>query len=124
MASMKKITWSPILVLEIPSKDTNQFSVDIEKMYNLLLYLVLIPTFGFVLSQPLNNGNCLASLNLTSTKGQACKFPFKLDGKEYNSCTTDKDPDKRHWCSTKTDSFGVHIRGHWGYCLSGCFEQR
>ena len=102
----------------------NQFSVDIKKMYNLLPHFALILTFGFVLCQPLNNGNCLASLNLTSTKGQPCKFPFKLDGKEYNSCTTDKDPDKRHWCSTKTDRFDVHVKGHWGYCLSGCFQQR
>ena len=92
----------------------------------LTMCLCLFPFiyFGFVLCQPLNNGNCLASLNLTSTKGQPCKFPFKLDGKEYNSCTTDKDPDKRHWCSTKTDRFDVHVKGHWGYCLSGCFQQR
>ena len=49
-----------------------------------------------------------------------CKFPFKLKGKTYNTCTTATDPDNKNWCSTKTDSNGKHMRGQWGYCDQNC----
>ena len=38
-----------------------------------------------------------------------CAFPFVLEGKKYDSCTTDEDPDDKLWCSTKTDEKNVHV---------------
>ena len=49
-------------------------------------------------------------------KNTQCKFPFKVSGVLYNTCTTAKDPNGKYWCSTKTDSKDKHMRGHWGYC--------
>ena len=52
-----------------------------------------------------------------------CKFPFFFNGKTHNGCTTDKDPDNRLWCSTKTFPNGTHVGGglgNWGYCNEGC----
>ena len=40
-------------------------------------------------------------LKCLSSNGKLCKFPFKFQGKVFPSCTTDFDPDKRPWCSTK-----------------------
>merc|ERR1711990_845073 len=47
-----------------------------------------------------------------------CVFPFSFRGRTYNGCTTISL--KKLWCSTRTDSNGKHIRGHWGYCNSAC----
>ena len=40
-------------------------------------------------------------LRCRTSNGKFCKFPFKFQGKVFASCTTDFDPDKRAWCSTK-----------------------
>ena len=56
-----------------------------------------------------------------NTLPKPCKFPFKLNnGNVHNSCTTDQDPDGKLWCSTRVDSKGEHVRGHWGYCEESC----
>ncbi|XP_059099413.1 CLIP domain-containing serine protease B10-like [Tigriopus californicus] len=47
---------------------------------------------------------------------RACVFPFILEGRVYNSCTPDYDPNGVEWCSTKVDAQGKHITGEWGYC--------
>ena len=55
-----------------------------------------------------------------NTPSEPCKFPFKLSGNVHNSCTTEKDPEGKLWCSTKVDSNGDHVRGHWGHCEENC----
>ena len=45
--------------------------------------------------------NDSAGLNCLASNGKVCRFPFKFQGKVFPSCTTDFDPDKRPWCSTK-----------------------
>ena len=56
-----------------------------------------------------------------NTRPKPCRFPFKLsNGNVHNSCTTDQDPDGKLWCSTKVNSIGDHVRGHWGYCEESC----
>ena len=62
---------------------------------------------------------------MTKSRGnippKPCKFPFKLNnGNVHDSCTTDQDPDGKLWCSTKVNSNGDHVRGHWGYCGENC----
>ena len=50
--------------------------------------------------------------------GAKCVFPFTSEGITYQGCTRTNDPDDRLWCSTKTDSKGVHLsgQGEWGHC--------
>ena len=66
--------------------------------------------------------NNLESKCLTTEKGDGpkkntqCKFPFKVSGVLYNTCTTAQDPNGKYWCSTKTDNKDRHMRGQWGYC--------
>ena len=56
-----------------------------------------------------------------NTRPKPCQFPFKLtNGNVHDSCTTDQDPDGKLWCSTKVDSKGELIKGHWGYCEDNC----
>ena len=49
-----------------------------------------------------------------------CKFPFKVQGKTYHSCTYDSAhrTNYRPWCSTKVDKKGFHVKGgdNWGVC--------
>ena len=54
--------------------------------------------------------------------GANCAFPFLFRGTFYRGCTRTGDPKNRLWCSTRTDSQGVHISGRreWGYCNSDC----
>ena len=54
-------------------------------------------------------------------KNVPCQFPFILNGKTYDACTDETDPDGRFWCSTKVDRFGNIKFGHWGYCSDECF---
>ena len=68
-----------------------------------------------------NSGdNCLTDGG--GKAGAKCVFPFTLDGITYQGCTRTNDPDDRLWCSTKTDSKGVHVsgQGEWGHCNSDC----
>jgi len=53
---------------------------------------------------------------------EPCIFPFKYNGVEYTSCTwaSSEKTDYKPWCSTRVDSSGNHISGHWGNCESGC----
>merc|ERR1712204_69973 len=45
-----------------------------------------------------------------------CELPWKFNGKLYNGCTTDTDPDGRFWCSTKINNRQEHDAGsqNWG----------
>jgi len=56
---------------------------------------------------------------------QPCVFPFKWNGKTYNSCPIDSDDTNETWCSIKTDSNGNHITGQglWGHCGSKCKKE-
>ena len=53
-------------------------------------------------------------------KNVPCLFPFTFDGKTYDACTDETDPDGRFWCSTKVDRSGNHIINNWGYCSDEC----
>ena len=59
----------------------------------------------------------------SKVKNSPCKFPFTNNGKKYDSCTTDNDPDGRFWCSTKVDQSGNHQKGNWGYCSRKCYDE-
>merc|ERR1719187_6854 len=50
--------------------------------------------------------------------GRQCAFPFIFRGTEYHSCT--KVGDHKPWCSVRTDRYGRHRRGFWGYCPEEC----
>ena len=45
-----------------------------------------------------------------------CTFPFTYNKKEYNSCTTEEDPDKKHWCAVEVDADGNSEGKRWGHC--------
>ena len=51
-----------------------------------------------------------------------CKLPFIYKGITYEKCPVDPIDPNETWCSTKTDSNGVHIsgNGHFGFCSSEC----
>ena len=51
-----------------------------------------------------------------------CIFPFKFNGKTYNSCTLDNYKENRAWCSTMVDETGKHVSGRkkWGVCGPDC----
>eukprot|EP00092_Neocalanus_flemingeri_P014658 GFUD01015820.1.p1 GENE.GFUD01015820.1~~GFUD01015820.1.p1 ORF type:complete len:899 (+),score=149.51 GFUD01015820.1:113-2809(+) len=69
-----------------------------------------------------NTGFSNFGIKCVTSNGKECKFPFRFRNKVFASCTTDFDPDNRAWCSTKTDSSGVHIpgEGEFGYCPDSC----
>merc|ERR1719187_1902616 len=50
--------------------------------------------------------------------GRQCVFPFIFRGNEYHSCATVAY--HRPWCSIRTDRYGRHMRGFWGYCPEEC----
>ena len=47
-----------------------------------------------------------------------CVFPFVIDGRRFDKCTSYLDPNQETWCSTKTNSSNdEHVGlGHWGIC--------
>ena len=48
-----------------------------------------------------------------------CIFPFIVNGKRFDDCTSFLDPDGLMWCSTRTNPLNdQHINGHgyWGFC--------
>ena len=53
-----------------------------------------------------------------------CIFPFRYNGKSYDSCTTDDDPDNEFWCAIEVKANGDIQRGEWGYCEDECFNIR
>ena len=57
-------------------------------------------------------------------KNTPCALPWKKNGKLYDGCTTDEDPDGKLWCSTKTSTDLEHVggQGNWGYCAQSCLE--
>ena len=61
------------------------------------------------------SGNCIT--NGGPSPYVPCIFPFTFDGITYNQCALDTDG---YWCSTKVDSSGEHIEGHWGSCDENC----
>ena len=46
-------------------------------------------------------------------------IPFKYNDVTHNTCAHDEDG---FWCSTKIDSFGIHVggEGNWGTCGPNC----
>ena len=56
------------------------------------------------------------------TTGAACVFPFLYKNKKHTSCTLVDADDGIPWCSTLTDSDGVHVggQGKWGHCPDSC----
>lgn len=54
-----------------------------------------------------------------------CVFPFIYQGKTYDECTRDSDPEGKRWCATKVDDDGLYIEnsGQYGYCSQQCFEK-
>eukprot|EP00095_Tigriopus_kingsejongensis_P004780 maker-scaffold77_size404793-snap-gene-2.16 protein:Tk04780 transcript:maker-scaffold77_size404793-snap-gene-2.16-mRNA-1 annotation:"serine protease easter precursor" len=53
-----------------------------------------------------------------------CVLPFILQGVVFNTCTTVLDPQNRLWCSLKTDSEGIHVKGNWDYCFCSAANDR
>ena len=56
-----------------------------------------------------------------------CIFPFKINGRRYDGCTTDDEV--MPWCSVQTDDEGNHVPSDeengktWGYCdIKKCFK--
>ena len=59
----------------------------------------------------------------TSVTGEKCKFPFKYNGRLYDTCITIDDKGLypgAPWCSSQTDEFGKHIPGKEVTCSSSC----
>ena len=67
-------------------------------------------------------GSCMTESGPDS--GKECTFPFQFGDVTYNECTYDANEpgDTEPWCSTLTDSDGVHVggQGNWGWCSSDC----
>ena len=61
---------------------------------------------------------CQASSCYTKTR-KACIFPFKYAGRIYNQCI-DLLNSGTPWCSTRVDSYGHHVAGHWDDCEETC----
>ena len=57
---------------------------------------------------------------------RTCIFPFTFDGIKYSKCIKEVNNPNLSWCSTKVDSFGWHVKGHWGHCFctnkEGCAD--
>ena len=71
------------------------------------------------LSGTLIDSQCLTTSDSDSPdKNATCKFPWKFDGILRQECITDKDPNNKHWCSTKINENLEHIEGYgyWGLC--------
>ena len=81
---------------------------------------------GFPLSGQSEGKSCrtVVGEGPAQSQGKVCQFPFTFNGKIWAGCTSEKDPDGRLWCSTKTRA-GVHVggEGHWGYCPTSCSTQ-
>jgi len=52
-----------------------------------------------------------------TTSGDACRFPFKFQGKTYYKCTYASSPTP--WCATMVDRSGVVVTNRWGDCDFG-----
>ena len=70
-------------------------------------------------------GRCITTADSLGNKNASCVIPFKYNGTLKNGCTTEDDPDGRHWCSTKVDDNLLHIagQGNWGYCRPTCPQE-
>ena len=70
--------------------------------------------------------NCITTQeSLEDNKGLSCIFPFIVEGKTYNKCTSDFDPEGKLWCATETDGSGKIVTNKWGYCSddNACLER-
>ena len=56
--------------------------------------------------------NCNTFSGCKTYAGKKCVFPFKDDGKVFNSCTLDRY--SKYWCSTNNKA-GISM-GEWGTC--------
>merc|ERR1719357_1824510 len=93
-------------------------------MHLTLTLIVAFWTFSFTTLQvqAQAQGSCITIGG--AIVGAKCVFPFKFNKKTYNGCTFD-DSDGKYWCSTQTDSNGVHIGGQglWGHCSPLCRKE-
>merc|ERR1712038_1162922 len=56
------------------------------------------------------------------TAGQLCVFPFRYSGRVYTECADWVFGGQRGpWCSTRVNSFGMHVKGQYGFCADTCF---
>ena len=79
-----------------------------------LIVFVLVLNFQCVL---IKCNNCITTQESPGdNKGLPCIFPFNLDDKSYNECTTESDPNEKLWCATETKSDNQMESGKWGYC--------
>ena len=84
--------------------------------------IIKLQSISFIVHNPYWFSASVGRQNKCTTSGGPksgynCIFPFSNNGKVYGGCTCDlNSPDEKPWCSTKTDSDGVHIKGNWGYC--------
>ena len=57
-----------------------------------------------------------------TTSGDACRFPFKFQGKTYYKCTYASSPTP--WCATMVDRSGVVVTNRWPSNLTIFFSNR
>ena len=55
---------------------------------------------------------------IAAQAGKPCIFPFKHDGVTHNKCKVIFGDVPI--CSTRVDSDGNHVDGHWGFCDCNC----
>ena len=58
---------------------------------------------------------------IAAQTGKPCVFPFKHDGVTYTKCKVIFGDIPI--CSTRVDSRGNHVDGHWGFCDNNCFAE-
>lgn len=83
-------------------------------VYTLQWFWVLLVALAISFAGNCGQGKCATVGSAGVGEGHACVFPFTYEGATYETCTADR---THHlWCSTKTDSNGRHVKGHWGHC--------
>ena len=76
--------------------------------------VALFAAFLFLFSQEaFASDTCTTSeTKRGATPNQPCIFPFTINGKTYNECTTDHNPDKTLWCKTGDARPGQKIKAY------------
>ena len=64
-----------------------------------------------------SSGDCIVEEKKSGMQ-KPCQFPFRMNKKVFNGCTTHKDKSNRPWCSTNVTDDGYHVgsKGFFGYC--------
>ena len=120
--------WSPI------KKDKQNYSILLYsacyvKIFHILFFIIhidpqheklLLPIAEWTICKCEGQGQAYGSGDGTA---QDCVFPFKHNGKTYNSCATPADG-KGPYCATKVDSNGNLIKDKWARCNKYCDTDR